>query len=54
VDTTLRDGEQAPGVVFTPMQRMELARRLAACGLSEIESGTPAMGAAEQAALPCC
>ena len=51
VDTTLRDGEQAPGVVFTPMQRMELARRLAACGLSEIESGTPAMGAAEQAAL---
>lgn len=51
VDTTLRDGEQAPGVVFTPMQRMELARRLAVCGLSEIESGTPAMGAAEQAAL---
>lgn len=51
VDTTLRDGEQAPGVVFTPLQRMELARRLAACGLSEIESGTPAMGAAEQAAL---
>jgi homocitrate synthase NifV len=51
VDTTLRDGEQAPGVVFTPLQRMELARRLAACGLSEIESGTPAMGEAEQAAL---
>lgn len=51
VDTTLRDGEQAPGVVFTPLQRLELARRLAACGVSEVESGTPAMGAAEQAAL---
>ncbi|HKL20867.1 MAG TPA: hypothetical protein VJ904_03630, partial [Tichowtungia sp.] len=43
VDTTLRDGEQAPGMVFTPLQRLELARRLAACGVPEIESGTPAM-----------
>jgi len=51
VDTTLRDGEQAPGVVFSPLQRIELARQLAACGVPEIESGTPAMGAAEQAAL---
>lgn len=51
VDTTLRDGEQAPGVVFTPLQRIELARRLAACGVPEIESGIPAMGEAEQAAL---
>lgn len=51
VDTTLRDGEQAPGVVFSPLQRMELARRLAACGVPEIESGIPAMGAGEQAAL---
>jgi homocitrate synthase NifV len=51
VDTTLRDGEQAPGVVFSPLQRIELARRLAACGVPEIECGTPAMGAAEQAAL---
>lgn len=57
VDTTLRDGEQAPGVVFTPSQRIELARQLAACGVPEIESGIPAMGAAEQAALRelnCC
>lgn len=51
VDTTLRDGEQAPGVVFTPVQRIVLARRLADCGVPEIESGIPAMGAAEQAAL---
>ncbi len=51
VDTTLRDGEQAPGVVFSPLQRIELARQLAACGVPEIESGIPAMGEAEQAAL---
>ncbi len=51
VDTTLRDGEQAPGVVFTPLQRLSIARQLAACGVPEIESGIPAMGAAEQAAL---
>lgn len=51
VDTTLRDGEQAPGVVFSPLQRIELARRLAACGISEIESGTPAMGETEQIVL---
>jgi homocitrate synthase NifV len=51
VDTTLRDGEQAPGVVFAPRRRLELARRLDACGVSEIECGTPAMGEAEQEAL---
>lgn len=51
VDTTLRDGEQAPGVVFSPKQRIDLARRLTDCGITEIESGTPAMGAAEQKAL---
>ncbi|MGE4489597.1 MAG: hypothetical protein AB7E95_08645 [Kiritimatiellales bacterium] len=51
VDTTLRDGEQAPGVVFSPLQRIELARQLAACGVPEIESGIPAMGETEQCAL---
>jgi homocitrate synthase NifV len=51
VDTTLRDGEQAPGVVFTPSQRIELARQLDACGVPEIESGIPAMGESERNAL---
>jgi homocitrate synthase NifV len=51
VDTTLRDGEQAPGVVFSASQRMELARQLADCGVSEIECGTPAMGEAERSVL---
>jgi len=48
VDTTLRDGEQAPGVIFTSAQKMEIARMLDALGIDELELGTPAMGAQEQ------
>ncbi len=51
VDTTLRDGEQMPGVVFNDTQKLDLARRLAAAGVDEIEAGIPAMGLAECALL---
>lgn len=51
VDTTLRDGEQAPGVSFSIAQQCEVAERLAAIGIGEIEAGTPAMGEEEVAAI---
>ncbi len=46
-DTTLRDGEQAPGVSFTIDEKIAIARGLDAARVDEIEAGIPAMGAAE-------
>jgi len=51
VDTTLRDGEQAPGVSFTLEQKLTLASQLAVAGIHEIEAGIPAMGVREQRAF---
>ena len=40
-DTTLRDGEQAVGVVLDPEQKLELARVIDALGIARIEAGFP-------------
>ncbi|MGE4319008.1 MAG: homocitrate synthase [Deferribacterales bacterium] len=48
-DTTLRDGEQTPGVAFTKKERLEIARRLDSIGVQEIEAGIPVMGREESA-----
>ncbi len=47
-DSTLRDGEQMPGVHFTPEQKISIATKLDEIGVHQIEAGFPAVSEQEK------
>jgi len=51
LDTTLRDGEQTPGVSLNPDQKLEIATKLAAVGVDVIEAGSAAASEGERNAI---
>jgi isopropylmalate/homocitrate/citramalate synthase len=50
-DTTLRDGEQTVGVVLSPRQKLEIARKLDELGVTRIEAGFPRVSAEDAEAI---
>ncbi|MDQ1911613.1 2-isopropylmalate synthase [Paenibacillus sp. GD4] len=50
-DTTLRDGEQAPGAMLRPEQKIVIARQLAKLGVDVIEPGFPISSPGDFAAV---
>src|SRR3954452_15977695 len=43
-DTTLRDGEQSPGISLDQGEKLEIAEQLARLGVDVIEAGFPTAG----------
>jgi homocitrate synthase NifV len=53
-DTTLRDGEQTPGVAFSKATKAKVLDALIAAGVRSIEIGIPAMGGEELDFIESC
>ena len=50
-DTTLRDGEQTPGVSLSPEKKLNIAKKLDALGIYAIETGFPVISEGERNAV---
>ena len=51
LDTTLRDGEQEIGIIFTKEEKVAIAKKLDAAGVQRIEAGCPATSDEDAAAI---
>ncbi|MEM2874445.1 MAG: 2-isopropylmalate synthase [Candidatus Hadarchaeales archaeon] len=51
LDTTLRDGEQTPGIALTPDKKLEIAMALDELGVDVIEAGSAATSDGERKAI---
>ncbi|MFN2339939.1 MAG: homocitrate synthase [Halanaerobium sp.] len=51
VDTTLRDGEQTPGVVFSQLEKIEIVTKLARLKVEVIEVGIAAVSKEERTSI---
>ena len=47
-DTTLRDGEQSPGVSLSPEKKLSIAKKLDELGVDAIETGFPVISDGER------
>jgi isopropylmalate/homocitrate/citramalate synthase len=50
-DATLRDGEQTPGVVFSPEDKIAMAEMMSDVGIDRIEAGMPAVSPDDHRAI---
>src|SRR6266576_252265 len=50
-DTTLRDGEQSPGISLNTQEKVEIAHQLARLGVDVIEAGFPVTSPGDFAAV---
>lgn len=50
-DTTLRDGEQTPGISLTPKEKLRIARKLDEIGVDTIEAGSAITSKGEREAI---
>ena len=50
-DTSLRDGEQMPGIAYTPEQKYEICRKLSDIGVHIMDVGFPAVSQDERRSL---
>src|SRR5438128_9124712 len=50
-DTTLRDGEQSPGISLNVQEKLEIAHQLARLGVDIIEAGFPITSPGDAAAV---